>query len=72
MKDVETNVPVVPARLLKPLGENLERFYILWEVKHWKAAPERDPTLLKRITDNMFAVFAVWNIIDLERSIVKG
>lgn len=69
---LETGVPIVPPHLL-PKGK-LENYYILWEVETWKdLAPKKDdPFLLKRISPNLFAVLAEWDVTELESSIVES
>lgn len=66
---VETKVPVIPAPFL-PDGP-LSKYYIMWEVDQWKPVPSRDPILLKRINKYVFAVLAMWDLTDLEMSIVE-
>lgn len=66
-------VPTVPPHL-RPRG-NLSRYHILWEVKQWSAKskfapPPRDPALLRLITGSLYAVLAVWDLTDLERTIL--
>lgn len=69
---ISAGVPLIPAKFL-PEG-SLENYYILWEIKDWKEfiPPARDPFLLKRLTNNLFAVLAAWDITALERSIIAG
>lgn len=77
-KLIKTKVPVVPAQFL-PRGK-LDNYYILWEVEDWENIPPRkdpipprkDPILLKRISNNLFAVLAVWKLTKLEQSIIRG
>lgn len=68
---IRADVPIVPARILKSITtKKLSDFYILWECNNWEERP-RDPILLKRISQNLFVVFAVWNLTTLERSVIK-
>lgn len=70
-KIVHTKVPIIPAHLL-PNG-NLGNYYILWEVKEWKALPPlKDPFLLKRISSNLFAVMAEWELTAIEQAVIAG
>lgn len=70
-KIIKTKVPIVPLELL-PEG-SLENYYILWEAKVWEDLPEtKDPLLLKRISENLFAILGCWNLTDLEQSILRG
>lgn len=66
---IKTKVPIVPAQFL-PKG-SLEGYHVLWEVDDWEIVPT-DPILLKRITDNLFAVLGVWDLTPLEQAIVKS
>jgi len=66
---VETKVPIIPAEFL-PEGK-LSRYHLLWEVERWDAVPS-DPALLLRLSRNLFAVMATWELTDLERAIVRG
>jgi len=68
---IETGVPVVPAHLL-PKGK-LDRYYVLWEVKDWKALPQtKDPFLLKRLSNNLFVVLAEWELTAIEQAVIQG
>lgn len=69
-KTMKAPVPVIPASL-RPKGD-LSKYYILWEVDEWKPIPPKDPYLLRRITKNMFVVFAGWKLTKLERAVMKG
>lgn len=68
-------VPTIPAEHY-PKGK-LERYYVLWEVEQWHEKsqipiPPIDPFLLKRISANLFAVLAEWDLTPLERAVIKG
>jgi hypothetical protein len=67
---LSTKTPIIPATFL-PKG-NLSNYYILWEVDKWDEEPPKDPILLKRLSPNLFAVLAVWNLSKLERAIIRG
>lgn len=68
---IKTKVPIIPARLI-PEGQ-LSEYYILWEVKEWENLPEqKDPILLKRITENLFVILGAWEVTALEQSIISG
>lgn len=70
-KIIKTKVPIVPLELL-PKG-SLSNYYILWEAKVWEDLPEtKDPILLKRISENLFAILGCWDLTDLEQSILRG
>lgn len=66
-----TRVPIIPARFQPPVG--LSNYHILWEVEKWDVVtPPRDPFLLKRISPNVFAVLAAWELTELERTVLRG
>jgi len=70
-KIVKTKVPIVPVEIL-PEGD-LSNYYILWETDEWEEIPEtKDPILLKRISENLFAILGVWDLTELEQSIIRG
>lgn len=68
----EALVPIIPAVFLPP--HKLSNYWILWEVDKWAKVPipPKDPILLKRINETTFAVLAVWDLTELERSITWG
>lgn len=71
--NVETTVPIVPAKIMNPLrSHKLENYHVLWEVEEWKPVPPKDPMLLKRITPNMFLILAAWDLTKLERAVIRG
>lgn len=68
---IKTKVPIIPAQLM-PEGE-LSEYYILWEPKTWEELPEqKDPLLLKRITENLFVILSAWDVTELEQSIISS
>jgi len=70
-KRIKTKVPIVPIELL-PEGD-LSNYYILWEANEWEELPEtKDPLLLKRISENLFAILGSWDLTELEQSIISG
>jgi len=70
-KEIQTTVPKPPAVIL-PDG-NLSGYYILWQAKDWQVLPEKkDPFLLKRISENLFAILGSWDVTDLERAVIGG
>lgn len=71
-QNVETVVPIIPAKFLNALRGSLKNYHILWEVKKWKPVPPRDPMLLRKLTPNMFVVLASWDLTPLERAVIKG
>jgi len=71
-QNVETIVPIIPAKFLNALRGSLKNYHILWEVKKWKPVPPKDPMLLRKLTPNMFVVLASWDLTPLERAVIKG
>ncbi len=70
-KEIKTKVPIIPVELI-PEGD-LKNYYILWEVVDWEdLPPPKDPILLKRISENLFAVLGCWDVTELERSVMRG
>lgn len=71
-KLLKTKVPLIRVELV-PDG-SLENYYILWEVKEWEELPEakKDPFLLKRISENLFAVLGAWEVTELEQAVMRG
>ena len=70
--EIETIVPIIPAKFLNALRGGLHNYHILWEVKEWKPTPPKDPILLKKLTPNIFVVLATWNLTKLERAVIQG
>lgn len=70
-KLLKTKVPVIPIEIL-PDGD-LKNYYILWESNEWEDVPEtKDPILLKRISENLFAILGSWDLTPLEQSVIRG
>lgn len=70
-KLIRTKVPIVPIEIL-PDGD-LKNYYILWEADEWAELPQtKDPILLKRISENLFAILGAWDLTELEQSIISG
>lgn len=70
-KRIRTKVPVIPVEIL-PEGA-LSNYYILWETNEWEELPEtKDPILLKRISENLFAILGTWDLTELEQSVISG
>lgn len=62
-------VPSIPISL-RP-AHQLRRYHILFEAV-WQPVPPVDPMLLRRLSANLFAVVAVWDLTDLERAVLNG
>jgi hypothetical protein len=70
-KELRTKVPIIPIEIL-PEGA-LSNYYVLWETNEWEELPEtKDPLLLKRISENLFAILGSWDLTELEQSIISG
>lgn len=71
-KLLKTKVPIIPVELV-PEGK-LENYYILWEVSTWEELPEanKDPFLLKRISENLFVILGAWEVTELEQAVLRG
>lgn len=61
-------VPAIPAHL-RPAKQG--EYFILWEPTWEPVAPE-DPLLLKRISGDMFAVLAQWDLSPVEKMVLEG
>jgi hypothetical protein len=65
---VQAIVPSVPPHL-RPA--KLGTYFILWDAV-WTPAPPADPLLLKRVSRDIFAIVAQWDLTPLEQSILEG
>ncbi len=63
---ITAQVPIIPPSL-RP-KQALRYYHILWEAD-WKGAP-RDPILLRRVHEHLFAVLAQWDLTELERAVL--
>jgi hypothetical protein len=63
-------VPLIPPRF-RPRLRRLPGFHILWEVEEWTRQPPRDPALVRHIRGSLWAVHAVWDLTDLERTVLS-
>lgn len=66
-------VPIVPPAVRGRRALNTH--FILWEVERWAdqrigSTPDRDPYLLQRIGDDLYAVVGEWDLTDVERAIL--
>ncbi|HYC27336.1 MAG TPA: hypothetical protein VEB42_00955 [Chitinophagaceae bacterium] len=68
--NLKAPVPLIPPKC-KPKVITDEH-YILWEVDVWQMVPPTDPYLLRRITKNIFAVEAQWDLTPLEKAAMAG
>lgn len=62
-------VPIIPAHL-RPTAA-LSNYHILWEAE-WQATPPKDPLLLKRVSQDLYAVLAVWDLTEVERAVLAA
>jgi len=68
---VRAMVPLLPPQFRPP--HSLSNYHILWDVEGaWENEPPVDPFLIKRISGDLFAVLAVWDLTELERGVLKG
>lgn len=65
-----TLVPIIPPAL-RP-KTHLARFHTLWEVDRWELVAPSDPLLLRHLAGDLYTVVAVWDLTDLERSILTA
>jgi hypothetical protein len=67
-------VPLVPPQVRET--RDLSKFFTLWEVEAWADRPsttvDRDPFLLERVTDDVFAIVAEWDLSPLEQAIAAS
>lgn len=70
-------VPMVPPEAREKItAGDLCDHWVLWEVEAWadqiiSATPDRDPYLLRRIADDLYAVIAAWDLTEVERAIMR-
>jgi hypothetical protein len=69
LEDVEALTPVVPPHL-RP--KDLSKYHIMWEPNWQRRAPDPDPFLLSRISDDLFVIVAVWDMTPLELAVLEG
>jgi hypothetical protein len=62
-------VPEVPIHLHPEHG--LGGYHILWEAT-WEPIPPGDPLLLKRLSADLFAVLAQWDLSPIEQAVLRG
>jgi len=60
-------VPPVPPKF-RP-STSLTNFHILWEAEWQQHAPV-DPALLRHIGGDLYAVLAIWDLTELERTVL--
>jgi len=63
----EARVPMVPPAF-RP-AHALSNYFILWEATWSRLAP-KDPALLKDIGGGLYVVLAIWDLTELERSVL--
>lgn len=67
-------IPMVPPDVRA--GHDLSKRFILWEVERWSdraiaAVPDRDPYLLERIADDLYAVVGEWDLTEIEQAVMR-
>jgi len=60
--------PVPPA--LRP-ADQIGNYHVLFEAEWQRVAP-KDPALLKHLGGDLYVVLAIWNLTDLERTVLAG
>lgn len=75
----KTVSPMIPPRIAVAISAKIVpyHYHVLFEAEYWSRDPEppsapRDPILGRLITPNMFAVYASWDLTELEMSLLKG
>jgi hypothetical protein len=63
-------VPLIPPQF-RP-ADAYANYHILWEVDTWSRVAPKDPLLLRRVTGQIYAIVAQWNLTDLERLIMDA
>lgn len=63
-------VPLVPPEH-RP-ARALDRYHILFEADWRPTVAPRDPALIKHIGGDLWAVYAVWDLTELERAVLAG
>ena len=63
-------VPMTPLPL-RPRGIRLSSCHVLWEA-NWRLVVPEDPALLRHVAGDLYAVVAVWDLTELERTVLSG
>ncbi len=63
-------VPLIPPQF-RP-ADAYANYHILWEVETWARVAPRDPLLLRKVTGQIYAIVAQWNLTELERLIMDA
>lgn len=63
-----TLVPRIPPSLRPKL--HLRNFHVLFEPDGWEQMPDPDPMLLKRVSHDLYAVLAVWDMTPVEMAVL--
>lgn len=69
----EAVVPGVPPDLIPRRGRGvrrLESFHVLWEADWRPTVAPRDPALLSHLMGDLWVVWAVWDLTELERAVL--
>ncbi len=64
------SLPFIPPAYRPPL--RIENYHLLWEAEWRKGAgpQRRDPILLRRVSGDLFAVVAAWDLTDVEKLVL--
>lgn len=66
----QTTVPLVPPSCRPHRLRWRSTHHILWEVEAWTRIPPKDPALLRHIRGDLWAVISMWDLTELERSVL--
>lgn len=64
----KATIPSIPPKF-RPRPTTLKQYWILWEAD-WKVVP-KDPALLKKLSGNLFAVVATWDLTPIEQAVLR-
>lgn len=62
-------VPGIPPQF-RPDPDKAYQYWILWEETNWNKQMSADPALLKQLKGDLYVVVAMWDLTDLERSVL--
>jgi hypothetical protein len=65
--EAQAIVPIVPP-MFRP-DADLSKYHVLFEAE-WKLFPPRDPALLKHVGGYLWAVLAIWDLTEVERTVI--
>jgi hypothetical protein len=74
-REFEAVVPIVPPDHRPRHGKALYKladFHVLWEADWQPTVAPRDPALLRHLGGDLWVVWAVWDLTELERAVLVG